>query len=283
MTTTSRRRVLPVAAAVLVAAAWGSAGIASAEVSSFTLSPTAGPPGTVVSVSGHDCEPGSTNSAASDYVAVSAPQLHVNDMQVPVHKNGSWHATFRVPADANVGLAAAVGALCVTDTLPSLNTSYAPQTFTVTAPPATTTTAAPGSTTTPTTPTTKKPNSTTTPTHGGTPSSDDGAGPGSTVPYFGGFPPGTSGGTTQGGTGGTSATAARGAVKAHPTRATRAARAADLSAPGLPAAHIAGASGLGWLAWVLLLALVSAAVAGPLWLRRSRRPDDAAGTIGDQA
>jgi len=278
-----RARALPVVAALLVTVGWGLTGIAHADVSSFVLSPKSGPPGTVVTVSGTGCSPGPTNSESSDYVAVQAPTLQLYDKQIRVRKNGSWHGTFKVPSDANAGLAAAVAALCVRDTLPSLSTWYLPQTFTVTAPPTPTTTAPGGTTpTTPTTPTTKKPTGTTPPTHDEGPGPDGGGGPGSTVPVFGGFPPDTSGGNTGGGTdrggsdGGGSETTRPGTTRAGLNRASRgmpAARAADLSVPRLPGAHVAGASGLGWIAWVLL-ALVIAAAGAPFWLRRSRRSDE---------
>ncbi|MDQ1510494.1 MAG: hypothetical protein QOG50_2338 [Actinomycetota bacterium] len=290
-----RSRAIPVVAAALVALGWCSAGVADAAispfilVSSFTLAPTSGPPGTVVNVSGKDCSPEFTNSASSDYVAIEAPTLQVNDMQIPVHKKGSWHGSFRVPAGASTGVAAPVAALCFTDTLPSLTTWYTPQTFTVTAPAPTTTTrpttTTPG-TTTPTTPTTNKPNGTTPPTRGG-PSPDGGGGSGSTGPAFGGFPPGTSGGNTGGGTDNTgSDNGGAGTTRSSTTKRaagrTAAARAADLSVPELPAARVAGASGLGWLSWLLLLALIVATVGTPFWLRRSRRSedDDTAAVVG---
>jgi len=278
-----RARAFPAVAAGLVALSWLSTGVAGAAISSaspFAVSPASGPPGTVVNVNGKDCSPGSTNSAASDYVAINAPELQVTDMQVPVHQNGSWHGSFRVPAGSNAGIAAAVAALCVTDTLPSLSTWYMPQTFTVTAPaPTTTTTTAPGGTT-PTTPTTKPPTTTTPPTHGGGPSPDGGGAPGSTSPVFGGFPPGPASGNAGGGTG-KSGSAPTGSSTAKGR--TAAARAADLSVPELPSARVAGPRGLGWLSWVLLCALIAGAIGAPLWLRRSRRSveeDDGIAAVG---
>lgn len=273
-----RSRAISVMFAVLVAISWCSAGVARAAITSFTLSPTSGPPGTVVKVSGTDCSPGLTRSASSDYAAVAAPTLKVS-IRIPVGKTGAWHGSFRVPADATSGLETLVVALCVSDGLPLLTTLYTPQTFTVTTPTTTTrpTTTTPGGTT-PTTPTTKKPNGITPPTHGGGPSPDGGGGSASTVPVFGGLPPGTSGASTGGGSG----KARPGTTKAALNRATAAARAADLSVPELPAAHVAGASRLGWLSWLLLFALIIAAVGAPLWLRRSRRSDedDTAAVVG---
>jgi hypothetical protein len=51
--------------------------------------------------------------------------------------------------------------------------------------------------------------------------------------------------------------------------------------PELPAAHLNRAGGLGWLAWLLALALVTAAFAVPIWLRRSRERNDPAAVLGD--
>lgn len=281
MTTTTRRRaraVLSCAAILVFVGSW-STGVAEAAITSFDLAPTSGPPGTVVKVDGTACSPGLTVSATDDYVAIAAPGFQVS-MQAPVAANGSWHASFKVPAGANAG-ASPVAALCVSDGLPSLTTVYTPQTFTVTAPPSTTTTTttAPGSSTTPTTK--KPPPGTSPPTHGGTPSTGDGN-PGSTVPGSVVVPPpATSGNTGGGSTTGGSAKPSQRAIKAD---VSRAARAADLSAPELPASLVTGAGGLGWLAWLLLVALVVAAVGAPYWLRRSRRPqaDDAA-AAGDTA
>jgi hypothetical protein len=290
----TRRCRLPALAALFVTAGWLAAGSAGAAITSFSLSPTSGPPGTVVNVSGADCKPGLTTSASNDYVAVAAPSMNVS-LRVPVAPNGSWQGSFTVPADASSAPSSSsanpVVALCVSDTLPSLTTVYMPQTFAVTAPPTTTptTTTAPGSTK-PTTPTTKphEPGSTTPPTEGGNPKPGRDGGATSTVPFVGAFPPGPSGGGAGPNPAGPNR---RGATTAGPSStqteitraalAARAARAADLSVPELPAAHVNGAGGLGWLSWLLLLALVVAAFAAPLWLRRSReQPGDAAG-LGD--
>ncbi len=274
-----RTRLLSGLAALLVAAGWVSAGAARAAITSFTLSPASGPPATVVIVGSSGCSPGLTVSAASDYVAVTAPTLQVST-RVPVTGYGLWHGSFTVPAGASPA-AAVVAALCVSDGLPSLTTLYTPQTFTVTAPPATTlptTTTTPG-TTNPTTPTTKRHSTgSTTPPTDGNPKPGGGGGSGSTVPVFGGVPPdssrgsaGTTPGSENGGSGnGGSGTTRPRAVQVDISRAAQA-RAADLSVPGLSAARVQGSGGLGWLAWLLLLALVVAAVAAPYWLRRSRQ------------
>jgi hypothetical protein len=291
VTTTAQRRtrVVAVLVGVLVAAGWSAAGIADAAISPFTLSPAAGPAGTVVHVSGAGCSPGLTVSAANDYVAVTAPVLGVS-MRVPAAANGSWNGSFAVPANATpIPAGLPVAALCVSDGLPSLTTLYTPQTFTVTAPPTTTTPTTPTTPTSPTTPTTKPTTGSTPPTNGGGPGSGNGGGPGSTVPVFGGCPPDPSGGNSGGGSGnagsepGESRPGPKSTVKIGDSKAARAARAADLSVPELPAARVTGAGGLGWLSWLLLIGLLVAAVAAPFWLRRSRRPDDDAAAIGDHA
>jgi hypothetical protein len=266
------RAALAGLAAFVAIGSW-SAGVADAAItaiSTFDLSPTSGPPGTIVNFSGTACSPGLTRSATSDYVAITAPAFQIS-MQAPVTDNGSWHGSFTVPADAPTGLPSLVLAHCFSDGWPSITTIYAAQTFTVTAPPPATTTS--------TTPTTKPNGSggTTPPTTGEEPGPDGGGG--STVPVVGGFPPDDSGGSRGG-----SATTRPGAIKADARRAThsaRAARAADLSVPGLPAAHVTSAGGLGWLAWLLVLVLVVSAVGAPFWLRRSRRSQ--ADAIGDGA
>jgi len=45
---------------------------AEAAITTFTVSPAAGPPGTVVHVSGAGCNPGLLGSAETDFVSVSA-------------------------------------------------------------------------------------------------------------------------------------------------------------------------------------------------------------------
>ena len=278
MVTTAGRRTRAVlaGAVALVVIGAGSAGVAGAAItaiSSFDLSPTSGPPGTIVNFAGTACSPGLTRSAASDYVAISAPAFQVS-MHAPVTDNGSWHGSFTVPANAPTGLPSLVLARCYSDGWPSITTIYTAQTFTVTAAPATTPTTT--TSTTPTTPTTKPNGSggTTPPTNGGTPGPD--GGDGSTVPVFGGFPPDDTGGSRGGSANGGSATTRPGAIKADVSRAThrlRAARAADLSVPGLPAAQVTRAGGLGWLAWLLVVVLALSAVGAPFWLRRSRRSE----------
>ena len=75
---TARRRVLPglgLFVALFVVAGWLSAGSAQAAVTPFVLSPTSGPPGTVVHVGGTGCSPGVSLSATSDFVEVTATTL----------------------------------------------------------------------------------------------------------------------------------------------------------------------------------------------------------------
>ena len=289
MNTTPLRRAcrLPGLAALLVAAGWLAAGSAGAAgITSFTMSPGSGPPGTVVTVSGVGCS--STLSVPSnDYVALEAPTFRIST-RLPVAPNGSWHGSFTVPSNASSGSGNLVAPLCVAG-LSLFTTVYTPQTFTVTAPPTTTTptTTTPGSTN-PSTTTTKPPGpggGTTPPMEGGNPKPDGGGGSTSTVPFVGGFPSGTSGGGAGAGPNRVGATTAGpSSTETDVTRAARtarAARAADLSVPEFPTAHVSGTGGLGWLSWLLLVALVVAAFAAPLWLRRSReRPDDPAG-LGD--
>ncbi len=282
MVTTARRRaraLLCCAAAVVAIGAWSTsvAGAAITSINSFDLSPTSGPPGTVVNFSGTACTPGFSDG--SDYVEIRAPAFQVV-VRAPVTASGSWHGSFTVPANAPTGLPSLVLATCYSDGFVSITTIYSAQTFTVTAPSATTT---PTTSTTPTTPTTS-PNASggTTPPTNGDPGPDGGNEPGSTVPVFGGVPPDSSGNTGGGAHNGGSATKPPGAKKVDVSRAThRAARAADLSVPGLPAAQVSSAGGLGWLAWLLVLVLVVSAVGAPFWLRRSRRSQ--ADAIGDGA
>jgi hypothetical protein len=284
-------RVAVVVFVVLVAAWWSFSGPAGAAVLPFVLAPTSGPPGTHVNFSGTGCSPGLTLTS-SDFVAVAAPTFSVT-VQRPVEADGSWHGSFKVPADA-VAADAAVAAVCVTDGLPSLTTQYTPQVFTVTTSSPTTTTQPPTTTTggtTPTTPgsTTPKAGGGTTPTTRGTPPPDTGGGsePSTTIPTSEGVPSGGSNPGPGGGEAGNKSGAGARPIKANVDRATRRAtpmgRAADLRAPELSAARINHMSELDWLAWTLLIAFVFAAVAAPLLLRRLRGRDTRTPTSGDVA
>jgi hypothetical protein len=277
-------RVAVVVFAVLVVG-WWSMGPAGAAVVPFVLAPTSGPPGTHVTVSGTGCSPGLTLSS-SDFVAVAAPTFGLT-VQRPVEADGSWHGTFKVPSDAVAG-DASVAAVCVTDGLPALTTLYTPQMFTVTTTSQTTTSQPPPPTTGGTTPgTTPKPGpgGSTPTTRGGPPDTGGGAEPSTTtVPTSEGVPSGGPDGGGGGGVAGDNSGAAARPVKAEVHRAPRrAARAADLSAPELSAARIHDMSELDWLAWTLLIALVVAAVAAPMLLRRLRGRDTRTPTTGDVA
>ena len=105
---------------------------AGAAVLGFDTSPSSGPAGTVVQVSGTGCAPGITLSPAQDHVKISSTTLAVST-DIVVAADGSWHGTFAVPANAPA-LPGLVAALCFTNGLPSLTTIYSPQTFTVTGP-----------------------------------------------------------------------------------------------------------------------------------------------------
>jgi hypothetical protein len=93
------------------------------------LSPSAGPVGTTVTVTGTACSPGLIiNPSRARVLGVT---LGV-DADVAVSAGGAWSVQFVVPTDAIVG-AHAIAAVCVTDPVPL---TYVPLTFTVTAAPA---------------------------------------------------------------------------------------------------------------------------------------------------
>jgi hypothetical protein len=114
---------------------------ARALADSFSVTPTSGPAGTEVSVSGTGCSPGLTNNS-SDYVMVTATNPFVS-LELSVTNAGAWSGSFTIP-DGTLPVVAVLAAACFTNGLPSIVTTYAPQTFTVTAP-------SPAPTTTPTT------------------------------------------------------------------------------------------------------------------------------------
>jgi hypothetical protein len=269
--------------AVIAATSFATRGVAGATPQSFSVSPSSGPPGTVVEVSGTGCSPGVTVTPAQDYVKVTSTILGLST-DIPVAVDGSWHRFFTVPSNATgAGL---VHAVCFTDGLASLTTTYLPQGFIVTGKPLTTTTTR---TTVPTTPTTARqttvtprpPNPgatppggtpTTQPTNGSTPGSPGGGGtPGAGTPGGGG--PGGSG--ISGSTGSTSGGSTSGAIggpygsKAGPT-----ANAAGLREPRL-ASSTSGRSENGslWVLWLLLIALAAGALA-LLWWWQHREPGE---------
>ena len=301
-----RRRSFVRLAGVVAAAAigaLGSTGTAGAAITSFGVSPAAGPAGTVVHVSGSGCVPGLLSSSSTDFVTVTVPTLNVT-LQAPVKSDGSWQGSFPVPASASAGSAPVV-ALCVSGGLESLLTIYIPQVFTVTAgsaPPTTTTTVAPPpptapvatpvpttpsapsgpgptpATTAPGAPPTTRPGPTpsTAPRSNGHPRRPAGSPPPTTRPgSLTGLP-----GATAGPAGPSSGTAP--AAGGDPTArdvASRSGRRAHRADPAtlLPAnlgaslVSGSGPAGLGWLGWLLLLALAIAAIATPAWLWRSRQ------------
>jgi len=252
---------------------------ADAAVTAFTLSPHAGPPGTVVHVSGAGCNPGLLGSPQTDFVSVTAPTLRVS-VRVPVSANGSWSGAFTVPADGGSGSSATVTAVCVSGGFASLTTIYSPQTFTVTAPPATTT---PGTSTT-------RPGS-----RGTTPGTTRPGHPGTVfVPDY----PSTVVGMPSGNPHVTPDTAGTGPgdtgshAESHATSTTRAPGKTKDAASGGPAAlqqvdlgsYVGSGydSGLGWLGGLLLLSLLIAAIGAALMIWRARRARRAA-TEGDVA
>jgi hypothetical protein len=286
-----RRRGFASAALVGVVGAivvWCSAGAAQAAVTTFTMTPTSGPPGTVVHVSGAGCAPGLLASAGTDYVTVTSPTLGVA-FRAPVSSNGSWQGSFAVPSGSG---SAFVTALCVSSKLQSLLTIYAPQQFSVTTP-TTPTTNAPGQT--PTTAPSPK---------GGSSGPVGGTTPGTTAkgPGGSGVPTVTLGpgltaslpGTGSEGVGpratsglATSPAGPRDIVvasKKHP-RAVGVAtlQPADFGA-ALSSDRVGASGGLGWLGWLLVLALAIATAGVAAWLWHSRRrdavPPDPVGEFG---
>jgi hypothetical protein len=235
------------------------------------MSPSSGPGGTVVALSGTGCDPGLLGSSSSDYALVTVATVPSLSAQLPVNSAGAWSGTVTIPKNATAARAV-VDVLCWTDGIPSLLATYKPQSFTVTAASAPTTTApitvpVAGEQPPPTTvaPGRAKPPPTTTPRGGtrpadgpaaGVPGGGSGnAGPGGGQGSSGGAPPGTAGPAPHTGDG------------ARPV-------AANLPTPGLTASDLStGGAGLGWIAWLALALLVAGLVAGALMFRRLRRDE----------
>jgi hypothetical protein len=265
----------------------GSSGRAGAAVLGFGMSPSSGPGGTVVQVSGTGCAPGITLSPAQGHVKISSTTLALST-DIAVAADGSWHGTFAVPANAPA-LPGLVTALCFTNGLPSLTTIYTPRTFTVTGPLLPTTPAT--TPTTPTTPTTETAQHTTTTTTGsfvtpttpGATTVTPGTGPGAT----GGGPGRDGGGRPGGGNAGGGPTGGGGNPRSVPRRGTsgsspavngRAATAAALENPELASSTTGrGHSSSAWIFWLVLLALVIGAGLLLRWWHR-REPIDAVAT-----
>jgi hypothetical protein len=104
------------------------------------VSPSSGPAGTTVSLSGSHCSPGVSVDASADFVRLASTLFTV---QVAVAANGSWHTT-AIIGGLPVPGPAPITATCFTDGNPSQDTQYNPATFTVTSSSAPTT--RPGST-----------------------------------------------------------------------------------------------------------------------------------------
>jgi hypothetical protein len=283
------------------------AGVAGAAVQAFTLSPTSGPPGTTVHVSGTGCSPGLVLSPAQDFVQVGSATVPPTSSRFAVAANGSWSGTFAVPANATAA-PAAVSALCVSDGLQSLLTIYLPQTFTVTAAPAPTTvpttTPTTSPTTTPTTgstspstgtgPPTSRPTNTTVHSGPTTPGTGPHSGPPTTTPAGSTVStPGDGTGAVIGGGGDTTGSgrpsSSGGAGKPSATGTGKTASpgitgtAADLSTPSLSDVTEKNSGAFGWLAWILIIAALSALLGFLGWLywtRYRRVAPDAQTDIG---
>lgn len=278
------RRCLTLAVAValmLTAGALRHATVAGAAVQTFSMSPTSGPPGTSVHVSGTGCAPGILLASSNDFVEVSSTTGPTSS-RFAVKTDGSWNGSFVVPANAPAA-PAPVTASCISDGLQSLLTIYRPAVFTVTA--GTSTTVATTPPTTGATPTTQPRAGSTVPgagSPGGAPPTAGPGGPGSspadpvstpgdgTTAVFDGNGSGSShrgGGSSIGAAPTTSGTVST--ARAH--GGTNVARAADLNAPSLAASGDKRSAGLGWLVWLLLVLALIALVAFAAWIYWTRR------------
>jgi hypothetical protein len=245
---------LPVVAGLVVA---GAAAPAGAAITTFTLAPAAGPPGTVVHVRGRGCAPGVLGSSRTNFVTVSAPTLDVA-FRAPVRSAGTWDGSFTVPASGAGVIArrAQVAAACISTGVASLTTIYAPETFTVTAAPRPA--PDPGAP-----PTTGEPSDRTVVVPGDTttvisvpPTGDRGSADGIAVQDA--AQPGS----------------AEQAVAAPRDPKPRQPRPATLQPAGIDtrSAAAAGGTGLGWLGWTLVLVLLLTASGASGFLWRARHP-----------
>jgi hypothetical protein len=263
-------------ALLLMAGAVSHATLAGADVRNFAMSPTSGPPGTSVHVSGIGCAPGILLSSSRDFVQVSSTAGVPTSTRFAVSTNGSWSGSLVVPANAPAG-PATVTALCFSDALPSLLTIYLPAVFTVTTGTATTVAT--------TTPTTRPHAGSTVPgsgSPGGSPATAGPGGPGASPADpvstpgdgTGAVFDGNGGGSSYRGTHssvGTAPTASQAASAVRAQGAANAARAADLSAPSLLASGDRSSGGLGWLVWLLVILALVGVIAFAAWIYRSRR------------
>ncbi len=265
----------------IVICAFAPAGAAGAIglPTAFNMSPTSGPAGTRVHVSGSGCSPGLFSE--SNFVMIQAATLPATSVQLPVHTDGSWRGSFTIPYNA-LAARATVSATCVSLGLQSLLTTYRPRTFTVTGNPVPTTLVSPSPTTlgTPAATTPAAPGS---PTDPGPPNPET---PSAPVPHDNidnGSPGGRTGdGSGDGGGGGSSTTGTTGSGGGSTTPG-RGARAAELSSPALTVSRTGHVGGLGWVLWVLALSIPVGGVALCAWMRRARRQRILSGLEGDAA
>lgn len=116
----------------------------------MTISPTSGPPGTAIMVSGASC----INTGYTHEVRVTLRNdagLAVDSAQALPAPEGSWSTRLEVPADVDPSVDLEVSAYCGKRYVTGVMAVYRPAMFDVTATPATT--APPTPTTTPGTPT----------------------------------------------------------------------------------------------------------------------------------
>ncbi len=293
-------RALSVAALALALTIGAFAPVAAGAIgaTSFNMSPSSGPAGTVASVSGSGCSPGLLLQS-NDRVTVAVATVPPTSVQLSVQANGSWSGSFTIPANA-AAAPAAVTVLCVTDGLSSLLTIYTPKTFTVTGSIVPTTLPVLALPTLPpvtlppvtlpglpsvTLPSVTLPGSTPT-TQPSNPSDPSDPSPGTSVSTpndriddgtpGGGGGSGGSGGSDIGdgissaaGGGGSGATA--GADGKGGKKSAAGTRAAELDSPELSAAKSGKGSALGWLLWMLALSIPAGGAGFYLWMRHARR------------
>jgi hypothetical protein len=234
---------------------------AGAAVVPFGVSPSSGPPGTVVNISGGGCVPGVMVSASQDYVEVVSTTSPPAALHLAVAADGSWNGAFVIPANASAG-PVAVTAICFSGGLPSLTATYLPQMFTVTGPtsPATTTTAR-GAASAP--PSTAGVGASAFPPPSTSGASSAGRTAGETLGRQ------SSGSSAPGGQRDSSANTATGSPSGVRTGVTP--RAASLSTPGLAVGHKNSIDMLSWLWWFLVLTVAVATIGSYAWLRWERR------------
>lgn len=265
-----RSRGTATAFGVGVILALGPAGHAGAIglPTSFAMSPSSGPPGTTVQVSGNGCSPGLLFGSSS--VMINAGTMPPTSVQVPAKSNGAWRGTFKIPGGARAA-AAEVTATCVSGGLQSLLTMYWPKTFTVSGQVVPTTAASPVSAPprTSTTATLSAPGiaGPTTTSHVSVPNDGAGSGaPGASTDTRAGAASGNGSNGHDGVPGASGTAPGKGATASGPV-----ARAADLRSPELSVSKSNDPAGLGWLLWLLVLSVPAGALALYAWMRHARR------------